>query len=214
MVIMFLIPLFYHYAEEQAANSVCFRWAFVYKDETGEIQSIDHNKYINNLTSGNRLKIYLEPVRNAYIYLILYDSRNDLFILFPDMKREFFADYQTGKEYYVPEKNIWLYLKNDGGMEVFHLIVSRTRCEGLEQAITDYLDLLEKESVTEKMMNMAKQSVLEAIRDLKKRNSVFQGPDERPLSIAGDYRGDKTIRQFIDRIEVESFYAKTFRVAH
>jgi len=214
IIILILILPFFNFAEEQNSDKVCFYLAFVYKDSTGVIKSIDHKKQINNLKSGNRLKIYLEPLQNAYIYLILYDSQNELFILFPDAQKDFFTDYQTGCGYYVPEKKVWFYLKNDGGMELFHFIVSRTRCTGLELVIKNYLSLLQKQSVSDKMINKAKQAVLEEIRILKKKHSVFQGLDERPLSIAGDYRGEETIHQFVYRIEVENFYAKTFRVAH
>lgn len=189
-------------------------WAFVYKDETSILQSIDFKKKINNLKPGNRIKIYLEPVQNAYIYLILYDSKKEIYLLFPNTQNGFFSDYEAGKGYYIPEKKVWYYLKNDKGMEIFYLIVSRTRCEGLEQVIDRYLDLMEKPLIPDDVMNNAKQTVLDEIRGLKKKNSIFQGVKEKPLIIAGDYRGDEMIHQFIYMIEVKNFYAKTIRLAH
>ncbi|MBN2443222.1 MAG: DUF4384 domain-containing protein [Spirochaetales bacterium] len=201
-------------AEETKEGKVCFNWAFVYKDETGFLQSIDFNKQINNLKPGNRLKIYLEPVQNAYIYVIHYDSNKELFLLFPDRKKELFYDYQSGRGYYIPEKKIWFYLKNDSGMEFFYLIVSPTRCKDLEKALHEYFRFSDTSVVQDNESDTAKQVVLEEIRNLKKRNSVFQGLVEKPLIVAGDYRGDDTIHQFIYTIEVENFYAKTIRVAH
>lgn len=214
MSIFILIIHIASMAEETNTDKVCFHWAFVYKDEAGILRSIDFKERINHLKSGNRLKIYLEPVQNAYIYLILYDSKKDIYLLFPDIKNGFFSDYKAGKGYYVPENKVWFYLKNDGGMEIFYLIVSRTRCHGLEQVIDGYLDLLEKPSVSADILDNAKQAVLEEIRILKKRNSIFQGLKEKPLIIAGDYRGDELIKKFIYMIEVANFYAKTIRVAH
>jgi hypothetical protein len=210
---MLIIPII-STAEEIDTNRVCFHWAFVYKDKAGSMSPVDFNTQINNLQSGDRLKIYLKPVHNAYIYLILYDSQKELFLLFPNAEKGFFYNYQIGKEYLIPEKRIWFYLKNDSGMEIFHLIVSRTRCKKLEEVMNEYLSLMEKKPVSETILNNAKQAVLEEIRILKKRNSIFQGLNEKPLSIAGDFRGDKQIHQYIFMIEVENFYAKTFRVAH
>jgi hypothetical protein len=200
--------------EEPAQDMVCFNWAFVFKDGKGTTRSIDFSTQVNTLKAGDRLKIYLEPVHNAFIYLFLYDSEKELFLLFPRTPEEFYTYYTYGRGYYIPDDEVWFYLKEEGGMEIFYLIVSRNRCERLESAAKVYLLLQEKKSAPNPALNSAKQAVLDEIRSLRKHNSVFKGLVEKPVIIAGDYRGDKTILQCAFRIEVENFYAKTIRVAH
>ena len=106
------------------------------------------------------------------------------------------------------------YLKNTHGLEIFYLIVSKTRCNELEQVIEKYLLLKEKTDVSLSSLNNAKQAILEEIRTVKKKNSLFKGLIEKPVIIAGDYRGDNNILEYVYRIQVENFYAKTIRVAY
>ena len=217
IIICFLLSIILFisgFAEDIPGNSICFNWAFVYKNLEDEIQSLDFSKQVNYFESGTRLKIYLEPIQQAYIYLLLYDTNKDLFLLFPERENGLFSEYTQGASFYIPARTKWFYLKNTGGLEIFYLIVSATRCHKLEQVIEEYLLLKEKKSVSLSLLNNAKQVILDEIHAVKKENSIFKGLIEKPVIIAGDYRGENNILEHVYRIQAENFYAKTIRVAY
>lgn len=209
--VLAIIPAF---TQAPAANTVAFNWAFVYKQQDGLLKSWDEQQTVTRLATGDRIKFFLQPLQNAYIYLFLYDSTKKLFLLFPEHNRFFETAYRQSDEYYVPEGKVWLSVNDDAGVETFYLLVSKRRLTQLEALTKNYLNPDNGGADPSEATNQAKQAVLDEIRNVKNQYSIFQGLVEKPIIIAGDYRGGNDIRSFIKGVEVDSFYSKTIRLAH
>jgi hypothetical protein len=189
----------------------------MYKNKTGEIKPIDLALPSITLGRNDAIRIFLKPVSNAFIYLLHYDSEQELELLFPP-SFDFFVQHPkegngyTGREgFYLPGKSGWYEFVNNGTEELY-LLVSSERLRMLEKLTHDLLVLPDK---TGTKAGSVKQAVLDEIRRLKKEKSIFAGAVEKPVVIAGDYRGkDGTVEAFIKEIEAEGFYAKTIRIEH
>ena len=74
--------LFAVYAAEQSKTSntsdiLQFEWAFIIRDQDGKTKTADFNDKVT-VKKGDALRIYLEPVTNAYLYLYMFDSQKQL----------------------------------------------------------------------------------------------------------------------------------------
>jgi hypothetical protein len=206
----------YVFTEPAAGPRIRFELAIAHKNKSGEIKPIDPSAAVNALGQDEQIQIYIRPVCKVFIYLFDLDSDGDLELLFPQ-SFDMFAKtaksgiYGDGKGFYIPEKQSWLEFDRSG-TDGLILLASSKRLTRLESLIDDYISS-QKKSADE--ASEAKQDLLDEIRRLRKENSIFAGAVEKPVVIAGDYRGnEQTIESFIVDIEAEGFYAKTIRIEH
>ena len=163
------------------------------------------------MSSGDKIKFYFQPVNQCYLYLFLYDSQKELFLLFP---RKFDFEYQIGDSYILPNENSWYVLDDNSGVEVFHFIVSDRRLTKLETVTKRYLTESRSYGKNNGKPSM-KYGILDEIRRLIKENSFLAGVAEKPVSIAGDFRG--LFEEFDGsgkKIVATGVYAKTIRLQH
>ncbi|MBN1699457.1 MAG: DUF4384 domain-containing protein [Spirochaetales bacterium] len=195
------------------AGKAVFRYAFLASDNEGNAATIDYRQRITDMQTGERIRVYMEPVTSVYIYLVHVSSGGELSLLFPAAFGFFSEDYETGATYYLPSEDRWYILKDPPGIEEFHLIVSTTRLPDLESLLDDYLELM-YDNRHETDTADARQDVLDEIRHLAKRGNMLAGKNLKPVPIAG------VVRAFDERpvsgVEARftDVYATTIRIRH
>lgn len=194
-------------------STVSFSWAFVYQDKDGITKPIDYSKSIVRLESGDKLKIYLRPLNACHFYLYLHDSQKNLYLLFPEDFTFFDKSLQVTRKYDLPGGNSWYYLDDNSGVEVFYLIVSDQRLQSLEESTKRYL---EGSAKRRNFQNITyKHEVLDEIKRIIKENSYLSDAVEKPIAVAGDFRGIREENELNGvSIEAADIYVKTIRLAH
>ena len=217
-VLLVVILLVLAYTGEQSVfadqdSSIIFSWAFVYQDKDEITKPIDYSKSVVPLESGDRLKIYLKPLNACHFYLYLHDSQKNLYLLFPEDFTFFDKSLQITRKYDLPGGNNWFYLDDNGGIEVFYLIVSDQRLQSLEESTKRYLEGRAKQR---NLQNITyKHGVLDEIKLIIKESSYLSGTVEKPIAVAGDFRGIKEEDELNGvSIEAKDIYVKTIRLVH
>jgi hypothetical protein len=206
------------YAQDAGAeNNVQYNWAFVARGgETGS-RRLGVVTRDTSLKTGDEVKLYVDLVKPAYVYVIHKSSTNELSMLFPYDSTMFLKDYKTDKNYYIPKGRDWLKLDKNVGTETFYLLASSERLTALENDLRAYLT-----SSADKK-NDAMTVVVNEIKDIKKHFRTFATIAERPISIAGNVRGEKKnvidpdrvdIAQFASEVLANNFFSKTISIDH
>ena len=194
-------------------SSILFSWAFVYQGKDEITKPIDYNKSVVRLESGDKLKIYLKPLNACHFYLYLHDSQKNLFLLFPEDFTFFDKNLQVTRKYDLPGGNSWFYLDYNVGIEVFYLIVSEQRLWNLEESTNRYL---QRNAKQRNLQNITyKHGVLDEIKRIIKENSYLSGAAEKPIAVAGDFRGIREEHELNGvSIQAADIYVKTIRLEH
>ena len=196
------------------SGSVLFSWALVCQDEAGVGKAVNYQKNVIRLEAGDRFKIYLQPSKSCYIYLYLYDAQKNLFLVFPDDFELFEQNSRIARNYELPGVNSWFYLDEAGGVELFYLIASSRRLEELEGSTKRYLQGSRAQMDDLKAIAV-KHEVLDEIRRLIKETSYLSEASEKPVAVAGDFRGIREEHELNGvRIETTEIYVKTIRLQH
>jgi hypothetical protein len=156
-------------------------------------------------------------VKPAFIYVIHKSSTDELSVLFPYDSAMFQKDYKLEKNYYIPKGREWFRLDKNTGTETFYVLASSERLTDLENDLHAYFtSTIDKKAV-------AAAIVVNEIKDIKKRFRTFATIAERPISIAGNVRGEKQpavnpdrvdIAQFASEILANNFFSKTISIDH
>ena len=166
------------------------------------------------LESGDKIKIYLKPKDACHIYLYLHDAQRDLFLLFPETFDRSDPNPRFTENFEIPGVNSWYYLDNLLGTETFYLIVSARPLAELEERTRQYFNVLANDRQSHRMLTY-KYGVLDEIKRLIKESSYLSEAAEKPVAVAGDFRG---IREEKDLngvyVEAAKVYVKTIRLAH
>ena len=137
--------------------------------------------------------------------------------MFPYDSAMFQKDYKLDKNYYIPKGREWFRLDKNTGTETFYVLASSERLTSLENDLHAYFT-----STTDKKPDAAA-LVVNEIKDIKKRFRTFATIAERPISIAGNVRGEKQyavdpdrvdIAQFASEILANNFFSKTISIDH
>ena len=148
-------------------ESVSFSWAFFLKPEGGQVKSLDFETP-EPVSGGELLRIYLELHGQSFVYLYLFDSREDLYLVFPPNGSFYNGDVPAGYKSYIPSGREWFSLDDLKGTERFYLLASSKRLIELERLTDRFLaagdqglkvQLLEK--IDDAAVNFAVTSVYE-----------------------------------------------------
>lgn len=188
-------------------KQIQFLWAFLYQNQTEKIQTIDPSAGSIKLAHNDKLKVFLKPLNDTYLYLMLIDSEDNLLLLFPEYLAFFSEGYTSGVKYYIPEgPDNWFSLDNSGGEEEFILIASSSRLFKLEQKITNY---------RQKPASRHKKELLDEIKRIKLQSFSFDDFPETPTVIAGNFRGIKETEEITaNKVDTIDFYTKTIIILH
>jgi len=218
-VILSILSLFFSdnlSFSEEGEKKISFRWAF------GAMVGADNDRRLVAITrdtvlkTGDQLKMLVELKERCFVYLIYHTGTGEVAMLFPYDLKQFDANYQILKKYYIPKENRWFELDEKTGLETFYLLASANRLVALEGLYMEYIG-----ADTEKKPGIAAE-ILKKIRQVKKKHQKFATLAERPVRIGGSVRGvikdKKTRLPDIDPIAAEvnatNFYSRTFTIEH
>ncbi len=218
-VILSILSLFFSdnlSSAEEGEKKISFRWAF------GAMVGADNDRRLVAITrdtvlkTGDQLKMLVELKERCFIYLFYHTGEGEVAMLFPYDLKQFDANYQIFKKYYIPKENRWFELDEKTGLETFYLLASASRLVALEGLYMEYIG-----ADTKKKPGIAAE-LLKKIRQIKKKHRKFATPAERPVPIGGSLRGvikdKKTRLPDIDPIAAEvnatNFYSRTFTIEH
>lgn len=121
-----------------AEGSFSFTWGFFLKDGRGEIKSLAFDTQ-EGVVSGDLLRIYLELRDRSYVYLYLFDSMEDLYMVFPPDPGFYRGEFPAWHKAYIPSGRNWFTLDDAKGTERFFLLASATRMADLEELTGRFL---------------------------------------------------------------------------
>lgn len=219
ILIFFLFPYITICAEETESRKIIFKWAFLYTDDDNSIKSIDYEEPTQVLSNGNRLKVYIKPVENVYIYLLQKDQDGNLTLLFPQKLKHFQEYYKPGKDYYIPSGDHWLHLPYEEvpkeqtlREETFYFLASVGRLIKLESLLKEYFS--GTQDPDEKKAEST-QVIIEHMKKLRLEYSSFTPTKSEIVLVAGEFRGPgENIRFPALDITADTFYAKTIRITY
>jgi len=186
-------------------------WAVVHKHGEEPARPIDYDRRVVRLQSGDRIRIYLRPLASCYLYVYLHDSQKRLSLLFPQGALLPTQPCQAERTWSLPGGDSWYRLDEHGGVELFYLIVSETRLPALESATSELL----RTDPASAQRGAVEHRVLDEIKTLIRDGSRLAGAQEKPLAVAGDFRGIGEDGEFPGRvIEARGVYVRTFRLQH
>ena len=192
-----------------------FQWAFgalTGPDDNPQLLSIEEKAV---LQTGDRMKIFLQPQTDCFVYLFYRSSQGELAVLLPPPGSGSRA--AAGTRTMVPPGIDWFRLDDVVGTETFYLIVSAHRLENLD-ALCERLHAAaaptERETVS--------RQILSEINRLQKKRRKLTATAERPIRLGGNFRGmlEETkpalpdISQFATEVSASDIYSRTFTIDH
>lgn len=121
-----------------ADEQVGVAWAFFLKDGEGQVKSLAFDE-AERFAAGDLLRIYLQLQEKSFVYLYLYDSRGDLYLVFPPTPDFYSGDFPAWQKFYIPSGRGWFTLDSGNGKERFYLLVANRRLIGLEGLTDQFL---------------------------------------------------------------------------
>lgn len=121
-----------------AVDQVGVAWAFFLKDGEGQVKSLGFDA-AERFAAGDLLRIYLQLQGKTYVYLYLYDSREDLYLVFPPTPDFYGGDFPAWQKFYIPSGRGWFTLDSGSGKERFYLLAANHRLIGLEGLTDQFL---------------------------------------------------------------------------
>ena len=187
-----------------------FNWAFVKRASDGSPRAVDFSQKAAVLP-GDLFKISIQPVKNAFVYLLLHDASGNLQLLFPGRFVDFEGPAYLNTPAFIPDGENWFALDNIRGTERFYLLASSTRLSRLEALVLAY----QKAGQGTAGADQARQAVLDEMTRLRTAHSQLTTAAEKPVTIAGGTRGaDQATAKLATQITAASFYTRTFRLPH
>jgi hypothetical protein len=122
----------------RAAEHTGVAWAFFLKDGEGQVKSLGFDQP-ESFDAGDLLRIYLQLQEKTYVYLYLYDSRGDLYLVFPPAPDFYGGDFPAWQKFYIPSGRGWFTLDSGNGKERFYLLAANHRLIGLEGLTDQFL---------------------------------------------------------------------------
>lgn len=122
----------------RAADQVVVTWAFFLKGGEGEVKSLGFAE-AERFAAGDLLRIYLQLQEKTYVYLYLYDSREDLYLVFPPSPDFYAGEFPAWQKFYIPSGRGWFTLDSGNGKERFYLLAANHRLIGLEGLTDQFL---------------------------------------------------------------------------
>jgi hypothetical protein len=220
LLIISAVNIFLTASDNTSDNKILFNFGIIQKDQNQMLKRIELGK-TKDLTAKDKICIFINPVKNVFIYLYLVDSENSLSLLFPDNIDFFNNAYKTGNSYFLPAREKWYDFDENKGIEKFILLASPNRLGKLEELTKKHQNLIQQNKVEKKEIIIAKQDVLDEIAKIKMTNSKFIVFAEKPTVISGTVRGIKDDfkellykKELVYKIEAEKFYSKSIELEH
>jgi hypothetical protein len=160
-------------------EDICFLWAFGRLTKGGQEHDFAPVKRDMIMKSGDRLGMFVELKKKCFVYVIHRSTEGKIKMLLPYDLKEFDAEIQTSKPYFIPRDDKLLELDEQVGLETFFLLASAQRLHSLRTLIKDYhfADGTKKTEFAEKLLS--------EIRELRWKYRTFKTFAERPRKLLG-----------------------------
>ena len=167
------------------------------------------------LSSGDRLKLFVEPKTELYFYLVHLSSQGELTPLFPVDSKP--ARIAPGSQVFLPEGSQWCELGARPGPEKFFMLVSAERFERLEELCNRHVTLKDKSEA-----HSSADAVQNEIKRLRQQYQQLSAPAEKPVRIGGSVRGEPPsgatvapdVTPLASEVTAPGFYSRTFSIDH
>ena len=201
--------------EATEATTIKFQWAFgalTGPEDNPQLLSIEENAVLH---SGDRMKIFLQPQTECFVYLFYRSSQQELVVMLP--ARGSGSRAVAGTQTLVPRGPDWFRLDEVTGLETFYLLASARPLEKLD-ILCKKLSTAAVQSEREAVGNQ----ILSEINRLQKNRRTLTAAAERPIRLGGNFRGlteeAKPQLPDISRIAVEisasDFFSRTITIDH
>ena len=212
LFLVFLFPHINTIADEPRNKGISFRWAFLCISKESIINPVDYDTSIQYIKQGDRIKIYINPLENVYIYLLHKDAGGNLHLLFPANLHFSSQVYVLGRDYYVPRGDEFISPGVFSGEETFYFIAADSRLIKLESLIKKYFSH-SRANNTGKLETQ--QAVITHIKRLIQEHSSFTPSKSKIVTFAGRFRGTEEMLEFpVLKIEADKFYSLTVRISY
>jgi hypothetical protein len=196
-----------------SSGDLKFNYAFAALPATGESPRLVSIESTHQLNSGDRLKLYLEALSEAYFYLFHLDPGGVLSRLYPHNRQT--ARLALHQKVVIPEGNQWLELDANTGMEKFYLIASPERQDRLERLYEEYLS-----ADAGSIKQQSAKKIIDEIHRIRREN--LSKSAERPVRIGGNFRGPKQnhpqafldIAELAATVTTNGTYSRSFTIDH
>ena len=131
-------PLLAEQTNPQTDNKVSFLWAFGAIKRTNQELQFTKITRDTELKSGDQLKMLVRLNKRCFVYVFHYGAQGQMQMLLPYNLDQFSTDYETSKNYYIPQGNFVLELDDKIGQEKFYLLASAKRLQELENLFGSY----------------------------------------------------------------------------
>jgi hypothetical protein len=167
------------------------------------------------LSSGDRIKFFLEPASDGCFYLFHVSPAGDLSLLFPaDVNA---SQTPAGRQVFVPEGPLWFELDAAPGTEKIYFLASASPLRELEALFARHATLKDRADIRASV-----QAILDEVSRLNQKRRPLAAPAEKPVRIAGKFRApSKTdsaalpdITPFAVEIEAQGYFSRTFTIEH
>ena len=190
-----------------------FLWSFCGQTGPGDRSEIIPITKDTALRSGDRFKMFLQPVSACYLYVLYFSSQGELTLLFP-------AHFSTREmsdadQHLIPEGDRWFRLDGHTGSETFYLMASQKRLDHLEDLIDRHL-----KPTGSRAQKISTEEIIKELKNLRRQHLTLAAPAERPIRLGGNLRGAvqqyiaQDIRRFAVEISAQEFFSRTFTIDH
>jgi len=122
--------------KESTGEAITLRTSIVGEHKVGEEWFPVDVKEGASLQSGDGLKIRFQTDKDAYVYVLLLDSRGKGSVLFPSEEIATSNEVQAGKSYLIPPEDLWFYLDEHTGIETIYVLASLHPMPDIEELVS------------------------------------------------------------------------------
>ncbi len=193
-----------------------FRWAFGAIRGTAAPAKVVPVSANTILSSGDKLKFMVELKKKCFVYLVHSNSQGEVTMLFPYAVKQFEADYQTARKYFVPKGDAWFQLDGKTGRETFNLIASDQRLLDIEYTYEKYVSAEpgKKRELSEQMLAEIN-GIREQYLASSEKGEILAGNDVVHRGFERATGSDPTdISTLAKEVAYNNIYSETFVVEH
>jgi S1-C subfamily serine protease len=173
------------------------------KDDDGSV----HNITIEDgsiLQSRDEFKVQFETNKDAYVYILIYDSLNKANLLFPDSKIRLDNKVKANKSYTIPESGHWFWLDENVGVETVYILASESPLDNIKALLVGMEGADEPEKKVMEFVK-GKDSIMRAISfrhiDGKAFKEILSIKDVEKKAVNKEELGSERLRDLIVRGE-------------
>ncbi|MBU0673374.1 MAG: DUF4384 domain-containing protein [Proteobacteria bacterium] len=180
-------------------NEISFDWAFFLKAKYGFARNLNFEGP-EHVSGGDLLRIYLQLHDSCHVYLFLYDSRQDFYLVFPPNTHYYDAEFPAWEASFIPSEREWFNLDDHKGTETFYLLATPERQEELEGLVDEYLTDKDNDELKGQLIDLISQK----INNSAMTSGVTETPLARPLILKDNQIRPNSVGDALQTIRVDA----------